>query len=102
MKVIFHFYSRSSPEEDEGFIDELSEPKKSVQFKTQVMEIPMLEDIKSHKTVLPPLEGATNRSPRRSPRRSPSKNKKKREESPEKSPKKRKDDSVHKKSSIER
>ena len=95
---IFNFYYRSSPEEDEGFIDELSEPKKSVQFKTQVMEIPMLDDIKSHKTVLPPLEGATNRSPKRSP----SKIKKNREKSPEKSPKKRKDDSVHKKSYIER
>ena len=62
--------SRSSPEEDEGFIDEvLAEPKK-VQFKTQILEIPLKEDPakaqsspkRSQKTVLPPLPHSENGS----------------------------------------
>ena len=74
--------SRSSPEEDEGFIDEVtaSEPKK-VQFKTQVLEIPLAEDPslaegenspkRSQKTVLPPLPHSENGSPtKKSPRKS--------------------------------
>ena len=91
----FQFISRparNSPEEDEGFIDEVAEPKKSVQFNSNpeiLAETPASQDdndikvdkekseemlelhelgAKRHKTVLPPLDGSPNNKP---PRKTP-------------------------------
>ena len=86
---------RSSPEEDEGFIDEVAEPKKSVQFNSnpeilveipsstsqddniktvdeakaeKSEEIPIHDEIgaKRHKTVLPPLNGSPKKPQKKS------------------------------------
>ena len=87
---------RSSPEEDEGFIDEVAEPKKSVQFNSnpeilveipststsqddnvktvdeakaeKSEEIPVHEELgaKRHKTVLPPLNGSPKKPQKKS------------------------------------
>ena len=56
---------QASPEEDEGFIDEASSDpptKKTVQFKTQVEEIPLLEPQSkaAAASVLPPLPSAAD------------------------------------------
>ena len=87
--------ARSSPEEDEGFIDEMAEPKKSVQFNSnpeilveipsstsqddniktvdeakaeKSEEIPIHEELgaKRHKTVLPPLNGSPKKPQKKS------------------------------------
>ena len=81
--------ARSSPEEDEGFIDEVAEPKKSVQFNSNpeiLVEIPSStsqdDNIKTvdeakaekseelgakrHKTVLPPLNGSPKKPQKKS------------------------------------
>ena len=87
--------ARSSPEEDEGFIDEVAEPKKSVQFNSnpeilveipsstsqddniktvdeakaeKSEEIPIHDEIgaKRHKTVLPPLNGSPKKPQKKS------------------------------------
>ena len=87
--------ARSSPEEDEGFIDEVAEPKKSVQFNSnpeilveipsstsqddniktvdeakaeKSEKIPIHDEIgaKRHKTVLPPLNGSPKKPQKKS------------------------------------